>query len=312
MKPFKEFIQLIESSSNLILTSAPGTGKTFLAKEIAKELTNDTAHIGFVQFHPSYDYSDFVEGLRPIENVNGQIGFKRMDGVFKAFCAEALIDFNNAKNKEEEAPKYVFIIDEINRGEMSKIFGELFFSIDPGYRGLDGAVLTQYANMETDGNEFDKALQNGKKGQFFVPENVYIIGTMNDIDRSVESMDFAMRRRFTFKEIKADDRIDMWNDAQLANVEEIKKHMQCLNFAIEQIPGLSEAYHVGPSYFLALKNNGYKFKDLWDTNIKGLLFEYLRGMPDAKDLLEKLEDVYDNASELNDKKKQEIVKIMKS
>ena len=93
--------------------------------------------------------------------------------------------------------KFVFIIDEINRGEISKIFGELFFSIDPGYRGVKGKVQTQYQNLITEDDPF--------KDGFFIPENVYIIGTMNDIDRSVECMDFAMRRRFTFKEITAEE-----------------------------------------------------------------------------------------------------------
>ncbi|WP_153047908.1 AAA family ATPase, partial [Streptococcus suis] len=88
---------------------------------------------------------------------------------------------------------YVFIIDEINRGEMSKIFGELFFSLDPSYRGPKGAVFTQYANLHKNPTE-----------KFYIPENVYIIGTMNDIDRSVDTFDFAMRRRFTFIEITAE------------------------------------------------------------------------------------------------------------
>ena len=100
--------------------------------------------------------------------------------------------------KGEDNRTFIFIIDEINRGEISKIFGELFFSIDPGYRGEKGRVQTQYQNMIEDGDVF-------KKG-FFVPDNVYIIGTMNDIDRSVESMDFAMRRRFAWAEVTAEER----------------------------------------------------------------------------------------------------------
>ena len=241
-----------------------------------------------------------MEGLRP-KNANGDIGFERKDGVFKAFCKKALVDYNNAENKNE-APKYVFIIDEINRGEMSKIFGELFFSIDPGYRGIEGAIKTQYANLNDEPNEFDKALgytdQSDKEnfGHFFVPENVYIIGTMNDIDRSVESMDFAMRRRFTFKEITATSRIDMWD----GNIDDTWKNvalskMNAINAVIEQIPGLNAAYHIGPSYFLKIQDLKGNWGELWNSNLKGLVAEYLRGMPDANDRLQDVEDAYNKA-----------------
>ncbi|WP_308461597.1 AAA family ATPase, partial [Brachyspira pilosicoli] len=251
---------------------------------------------GFVQFHPSYDYTDFVEGLRPIKDSNGNIGFERKDGVFKEFCKEAL------KNRSN---KFVFIIDEINRGEISKIFGELFFAIDPGYRGEKGIVKTQYNNL-INNDEEDDDFEDG----FFVPENVYIIGTMNDIDRSVESMDFAMRRRFAWKEVKAEDT----QESILKDLDDsIKKdaidRMNNLNKAIEQIEGFNSSYHIGASYFLKLKNY-YKsssddketaFKSLWENHLKGLLFEYLRGMPDINDKLKKLEDAY-NTSHANNTK----------
>lgn len=163
---------------------------------------------------------------------------------------------------------FVFIIDEINRGEISKIFGELFFSIDPGYRGVDGLVQTQYQNLVKDTDVF-------KKG-FFVPENVYIIGTMNDIDRSVESMDFAFRRRFAFKEIKANENIGMLDE--LGDVkDEAKNRMFALNKAISDIPGLNSAYHIGGAYFLKLKNYDNNFNELWDNHLDGILREYLRG-----------------------------------
>lgn len=389
----QELKELLESTHNLILTGAPGTGKTFLAKEIAKEMGCTDNEIGFVQFHPSYDYTDFVEGLRPIQDDNGNVGFERKDGVFKAFCAKALekIDTSNfdsaydtmleelsdeqlklqtptnkqfaisvnskgnltlytgnelkqngvltkARIKAEfcglptdkwwkgyykgvvdylvEKYKlkqqilisnrpFVFIIDEINRGDFSKIFGELFYSIDPGYR-IDVSkissdnkpitIKTQYANMVSEPNEFDLALGETQDfGHFFVPENVYIIGTMNDIDRSVESMDFAFRRRFAFKEIKADKNVGMLDT--LAQKDEAIKRMQSLNAAIEKVDGLSSAYHIGANYFLKLKDYNGDFDKLWKYHLEGLLREYLRGMTDVDAKIEALHKAYDNEAD---------------
>lgn len=266
-----ECIELLMQNRNLILTGAPGTGKTYLAKQIASEI----GKYKFVQFHPSYDYTDFVEGLRP-KNDNGNIGFERKDGVFKEFCKEAL---NN------QSSNFVFIIDEINRGEISKIFGELFFSVDSGYRGEKGKVQTQYANLIEDGDEF--------KDGFYIPENVYIIGTMNDIDRSVESMDFAMRRRFAWKEIKAEDTQEtILNDLGDLKDETIKR-MNNLNKVIRnKETNLSEAYCIGAAYFKKIKDYKGDFNKLWENHLKGLLFEYTRGMPKQEEIMENFKKAY--------------------
>lgn len=399
MLNLQPYIELLEANKNLILTGAPGTGKTYLAKQIAKSMN---AEKEFVQFHPSYDYTDFVEGLRPLKKDNGEFGFELKDGIFKVFCKKAQRNINDSKKSEDELKKedivlknisdfldkciddgdelelstgnkftifeynetyikikvpnnaitsdltlpfselsqlllneqklnkvkdvreffnrshnrqsdsyiftlynnsnlkkelktnteitkierkdYVFIIDEINRTEMSKVLGELFFSIDPGYRGIDGKVKTQYANLQ----ESDDIFADG----FFVPKNVYIIGTMNDIDRSVESMDFAMRRRFAWQEIKAEDRISMWDGNIDTYKEDAKIRMSNLNSEIDKIPELGSAYCIGPAYFLKLKEYDGDFQKLWINHIQGVLFEYLRGLPNSKNLLKKLEDKY--------------------
>ena len=550
---YQKYIDLLEANKNLILTGAPGTGKTFMAKAIAEEMN---AEVGFVQFHPSYDYTDFVEGLRPKNDGNGNVGFERKDGVFKEFCKSSIIrtmqnefktkthttnmtesytlpkgnsfseiydslendikrnvinslpfrrslipvsynghriyfgatrpksisknhlealynyclnqkifdlstwnreDFFNLiskltggntvtldyinyacllqemlrrsinwttqssktpNDKESvsfdeaydnfvsdlketgkvltfERPRsesfkvsvetdsvlridgapikkelvrsfydhtnnsnwyskhceiiidylrehyglegsngfdntddivihthpdiiepssknipYIFIIDEINRGEISKIFGELFFSIDPGYRGEydengnDNKVNTQYQNLiQKEGDkDFNSDEADVFRNGFYIPENVYIIGTMNDIDRSVESMDFAMRRRFAWQEVTAEESYTnmIEQDPEFALVkDEIKARMFNLNKAIVETEGLDEAYQIGAAYFrkyLDYQDKTNPFDCLWENHLKGLLFEYLRGNRRAKELLEKLHDAYNKTS----------------
>lgn len=272
-----QLTQSLLKSPNLILHGAPGTGKTYLAKEIAMELTNGNKdQIGFVQFHPSYDYTDFVEGLRPVSNGDGAIEFKLQDGIFKKFCQKA----RDAK-KTGGQDNFVFIIDEINRGEISKIFGELFFSIDPGYRGEKGCVSTQYANL----HETDE--------KFYIPENVYIIGTMNDIDRSVDTFDFAMRRRFRFVEVTAESQVGMLDDVLGDEAKEAKKRLRNLNAAIENVQELNSHYHIGPSYFLKLKDVDFDYESLWSDYLKPLLEDYVRGSYEEAETLETLKKAFD-------------------
>ena len=187
---------------------------------------------------------------------------------------------SKAKAKQEELKKYIFIIDEINRGEISKIFGELFFAIDPGYRGKAGEISTQYSNLHSDPGE-----------KFYIPENVYIIGTMNDIDRSVDSFDFAMRRRFRFVELRADERLEMLASLENEELEaEAIRRMAALNKAIAEVEDLNENYQIGASYFLKLKT--LDFDQLWTDYLQPLLQEYIQGMYDEEGIMNRFARAY--------------------
>ena len=421
-KPIKEYgneySRMLIESKNIIFRGAPGTGKSYLAKQIATDIISEgyfdkyeslndeqKKQVEFVQFHPSYDYSDFVEGLRPKINDDGSMGFELKDGIFKSFVSRARRNYENSqKTKEiveketsvqesmknffdnielgvdefktltgnsfyvssiddnfihitipgndvvnklvlsvgeikkmlesgltfnrvkditnffnkqfasqaysyefvilkaiqsnkirtrpssvetEPLKKYIFIIDEINRGEISKIFGELFYSIDPGYRGKSGEIATQYSNLQL-GNE-----------KFYIPENLYIIGTMNDIDRSVDSFDFAMRRRFRFIEIKADATSGMLDGLKSNRLddaanellpEEAINRMTALNEAILEVEDLNENYQIGASYFLKLKN--LTFDELWTDCLRPLLQEYVQGLYDEEGKMKKFATAY--------------------
>jgi len=305
----------IRNNKQVIFTGAPGTGKTWSVRDYVKKQCTingvaDENQYKFVQFHPSYDYSDFVEGLRPVV-IKGkeEPTFVRMDGVFKEFCRHIVKENDENKN-------YYFIVDEINRADLAKVFGELMFGLEESYRGKDNPIQTQYKNLVTyrivtksdteylntmyTQDDIGKAvpIENDvfKEG-FYIPKKLHFIGTMNDIDRSVDSMDFALRRRFQWIDVKANeimksslhsildkDNTDE-NSDKYKRIDDLAEKIKAMNDIISGNDyrfGLSEAYHIGPAYFKNLDissddNLKTSLQSIFDTNVTSILKEYTRG-----------------------------------
>lgn len=223
---YETLVSLIRKKKNVILQGAPGVGKTYAAKRLAYSMMGekDAERVMMVQFHQSYSYEDFIMGFRPSEK-----GFELKHGAFYTFCKKAEEDSDN---------EYFFIIDEINRGNLSKIFGELFMLIESDKRGVELRLL--YANEK-----------------FSVPANVYIIGMMNTADRSLALLDYALRRRFAFFEMQPGFETEGFRAYRMAlQSERFDKLILCvenLNNAIAADESLGEGFRIGHSYFCNLK-----------------------------------------------------------
>lgn len=365
-----EFNSLIgKGRKQIILNGAPGTGKTYAARSYAEAKSGDR-QFGFVQFHSSYDYTDFVEGLRPV-GLNEKTSFVRLDGTFKKFCRyvvkenmkifdewlgekklnikellgdvpinnfeiyemlekmleikrkkdlkdgevieeltkylqkkylhvkeedvqeekikELLMDYKKDKEKEIKFPDYYFIIDEINRADLSKVLGELMFSLEEDKRGVLNRISTQYCNMSTyeiENGEAKKIENDYFKDGFFIPENIIVIGTMNDIDRSVESFDFALKRRFYWREIEVDKVCgDIFTGMGIKD-KALEDALGKLNSYIAGDAGkkfnLNKHYQIGPAYFKGYASKtedseGLTIEEIWEYRIKNLLEGYCVG-----------------------------------
>ena len=251
---YDDIVSLLKRKKNIILTGAPGVGKTFMAKRLAYSIMGlkDNSKIEFIQFHQSYSYEEFIEGYRP----TSKGGFSLEKGLFYKFCKEA------ENNKEKD---YYLIIDEINRGNLSKIFGELLMLIESDKRG---EKLT---------------LAYSKEKDFSVPKNLYIIGLMNTADRSLAMIDYALRRRFSFVHIDpafgTEKFKNEFNKLFDNSYDEVMTLIEDLNNDIKNDPSLGEGFMIGHSYFCIYKPNGEKstnndIKNVLRYDIKPLIEEY--------------------------------------
>ncbi|WP_177225647.1 AAA family ATPase [Variovorax sp. OK605] len=256
---FGGIVQRLRSKHNLILQGPPGVGKTFFARRLAQALVGNrsSARVGVVQFHQTYSYEDFVQGYRPTGT-----GFQLKNGVFYEFCRRAAADADN---------DYVFIIDEINRGNLSKVFGELMMLIEADKRDPDWAVPLTYANSLDE--------------KFHVPKNVYLLGLMNTADRSLAMVDYALRRRFAFIDLEPGFSSPQFREymrnarASEELIHRVVRDLQDLNAEIEaDRANLGPGFRVGHSYFCSVHGpDGAThdwYKDVIETEVLPLLREY--------------------------------------
>ncbi len=247
-KHYDSLAAVLQYKKNIILQGAPGVGKTFAARRLAWSIMGekDDSRIGFVQFHQSYSYEDFVMGYRPVEN-----GFELKYGIFYRFCKKA---------EKQPGKDFFFIIDEINRGNMSKIFGELLMLIEKDYRGTKATLA------------YDEA-------PFSVPENLYMIGMMNTADRSLAMIDYALRRRFSFFPMEpgfdSDGFIRYQNKLNNKTLDKLVSRVKDLNLEIAADPSLGKGFCIGHSYFCGREYCTDKWlRAVVDYEILPMLSEY--------------------------------------
>lgn len=320
-----------DDQPNVIFYGAPGTGKTYLVKNMIDLVCQgNTSRYEWVQFHPSYTYEDFIEGIKPTGiTENGSVKLELVNGIFKELCIRA-------KNDPEH--KYYFIADEINRANLSAVFGEVLSCIEPSYRDTNenhNLIKTQYSTIETKiiNEQLETAKDDKKKEQikkkvyfydentketkFGIPSNVYFIGMMNDVDKSIDSFDLALRRRFKWirkdcdyeviedylSQIEFEKDNNTFSKFDDITIRDYKESIKDLNNYISETLGLGTSYEFGHSFFMNnIKNicnkkkkserNTINIKDkneLFEKYLKPTLTEYLRSICESeKDLEDKL------------------------
>jgi hypothetical protein len=298
---------------NIIFYGAPGTGKTYsvmegIRQKIALEGSDPNQVVAFAQFHPSYSYEDFIEGLRPVDPGNG-MRLVLQAGRFKAFCKQAMDHLREARRNGTNPQNYYFVADEINRAELSRVLGEVLVCLEeskridfvprednPAELAVTGlAITTQYGHLI--GSQDDAVLTDQGKHYFGVPANLYFIGTMNDVDRSIDSFDMALRRRFVWERMDCDYSVIEEALSGEPNLEEYLAICESLNDFIRDDLDMGYAYEIGHAYFLDVgAGKGSKritaatVKRLFDTKIRPLLAQYLRAEYREKEVEDKLDE----------------------
>ncbi|MCV3418182.1 AAA family ATPase [Campylobacter lari] len=280
------FKKLLKTHKNIIFHGIPGTGKTYTIVNNVKNIIKNENQMLITQFHPSFSYEDFIEGIKPAGIENGQLKLELKNGIFREFCDKAkeeeegfLEKLKNGNFNEALSDHgYFFIADEINRAELSRVFGELLYALE--YRGEKGKIKTQYASMRDDED-------------FYVPENMFLLGTMNDLDKSIDSFDLALRRRFIWQEMECDYDV-IRDEIYASNNEEYAQACKKLNDKISK--DIGEKYQLGHSYFLKIEFKNDEIKDsdmkkLFSNRFEALLKEYLRSEYNEKEIQKHLDNL---------------------
>lgn len=242
--------ELTKGSKNIIYYGAPGTGKTKFVKDCLDILDPNRTRTEWVQFHSGFEYEDFIDGIKPIGIQNGNLNLALTNGIFKEFCLKA------AQNEKEN---FFFIVDEINRADIAAVFGETLSLLEENYRGK--SIKTKNYALS--------------KQEFSIPSNVYFIGMMNDVDKSIDCFDLALRRRFTWVLMECDyetlNNIEANNKGYKEKCKNLNKHIvSSENNGLN----LGRAYEIGHSYFL--KKETMSEQQIWDRHIEPILREYIR------------------------------------
>ena len=347
----KDIRQLVASAikkyNQLVFVGPSGTGKTYQVRKYARKNTKGYEGCKFVQFHPSYEYSDFIEGLRPVNIINTTNATNvRLDGVFKAFCRkivednlehavpgfstlysekkqkvvqeifeairdkkEALEDGSEVRDFDMDSREYIFehgvrdyyfIIDEINRADASKVFGDVMFALDEDYRGIENRFDTRLSNLKC--YRIIQADDIGKTNYttshigfaeqmkfdcfergFFIPRNLHIIGTMNELGGMEADFDFSLKQKFRWIKINPSEIMkaslnEMLKDKDIYWLDQFANNLNLVNRLISE--GFSDEYCLGPAFFRKLGETPDTIDEVFDLDVEPVLKEYLKGKPD--------------------------------
>lgn len=347
----KDIRQLVASAikkyNQLVFVGPSGTGKTYQVRKFARKNTKGYEGCKFVQFHPSYEYSDFIEGLRPVNIINTTNATNvRLDGVFKAFCRkivednlehavpgfstlysekkqkvvqeifeairdkkEALEDGSEVRDFDMDSREYIFehgvrdyyfIIDEINRADASKVFGDVMFALDEDYRGIENRFDTRLSNLKC--YRIIQADDIGKTNYttshigfaeqmkfdcfergFFIPRNLHIIGTMNELGGMEADFDFSLKQKFRWIKINPSEIMkaslnEMLKDKDIYWLDQFANNLNLVNRLISE--GFSDEYCLGPAFFRKLGETPDTIDEVFDLDVEPVLREYLKGKPD--------------------------------
>ena len=347
----KDIRQLVASAikkcNQLVFVGPSGTGKTYQVRKFARKNTKGYEGCKFVQFHPSYEYSDFIEGLRPVNIINTTNATNvRLDGVFKAFCRkivednlehavpgfstlysekkqkvvqeifeairdkkEALEDGSEVRDFDMDSREYIFehgvrdyyfIIDEINRADASKVFGDVMFALDEDYRGIENRFDTRLSNLKC--YRIIQADDIGKTNYttshigfaeqmkfdcfergFFIPRNLHIIGTMNELGGMEADFDFSLKQKFRWIKINPSEIMkaslnEMLKDKDIYWLDQFANNLNLVNRLISE--GFSDEYCLGPAFFRKLGETPDTIDEVFDLDVEPVLKEYLKGKPD--------------------------------